>query len=415
MAEWLLLRLPRTPTEPASWIVADARGNTLAAPQSGPLSLAAMRAGGRHVCVLVPGTDVLLAQPELPAKAGAKLQQIVPYALEEQLAEDIDNLHFAIGRRSGDSTTVPVAVVSQSLMDEWLTSLRAAGITPEAMHADSDLLPENPGHAVALLEGDVITVRPPAGPTITMPADALAEALELARPDGDIGEGSGRGLILYTGAAEWQEHSRQVEAVREQFDGIKVQLLTAGPLSLLAQQLPSGTAINLLQGPYAPQSSFAVGWKAWRVAAILLAALVGLHIAGKTAELVMIKQTERKLDASIEQAFRAAMPGEQNAIDARRRMEQRLAMLQAGGDSSSLLAALGAVVEARGSTPGTTVQSLSFRNGSLELKMAGPDADSLDRISRNLRANGWQADLTPGAAAGAAHEGRTRIRPRGDS
>src|SRR5690606_28376181 len=122
MAEWLLLRRPRTPTEPASGIHADARGNTLAAPQSGPLSLAPMPAGRPHVCVLVPGTDVLLAQPELPAKAGAKLQQIVPYALEEQLAEDIDNLHFAIGRRSGDSTTVPVAVVSQSLMDEWLTS-----------------------------------------------------------------------------------------------------------------------------------------------------------------------------------------------------------------------------------------------------------------------------------------------------
>ena len=71
------------------------------------------------MCVLVPGTDVLLAEPELPAKAGAKLQQIVPYALEEQLAEDIDDLHFAIGKRAGDSSTTPVAVVALSLMDEW--------------------------------------------------------------------------------------------------------------------------------------------------------------------------------------------------------------------------------------------------------------------------------------------------------
>ena len=42
---------------------------------------------------------MLLMEPELPAKAGAKLAQMVPYALEEQLAEDIDDLHFAIGRR----------------------------------------------------------------------------------------------------------------------------------------------------------------------------------------------------------------------------------------------------------------------------------------------------------------------------
>ena len=85
------------------------------------------RAAGRHVCVLVPGTDVLLAEPELPVKAGTKLQQVVPYALEEQLAEDIDDLHFAIGKRAADSATTPVAVVAHSLMDEWLDALQGRG------------------------------------------------------------------------------------------------------------------------------------------------------------------------------------------------------------------------------------------------------------------------------------------------
>jgi general secretion pathway protein L len=413
MADWLLLRLPRTPTGTASWVIADSRGNTLAAPQSGPLTLAAMRAGGRRVCVLVPGTDVLLAQPEVPVKAGAKLQQVVPYALEEQLAEDIDNLHFAIGKRVGDSLTTPVAVVAHSLMDEWLTTLKSAGLTPEAMYADSDLLPENPGHAVALIEDDAVIVRPPAGATITMPTDALAEALELAKPVGEMGERTGRGLILYTGAAEWQHHSPKVESVREQFDGIKVQLLTGGPLSLFAQQLPSANAINLLQGPYAPQHSLAVGWRAWRVAAILLAALVGLHIAGKATELVMLKRAEKALDASIDQQFREAMPGQQNSVDARRRMEARLMQVRGGGGGEGLLSALGALVEARGSTPGTTVQALSYRNGSLDMKMAAPNADSLDQVSRTLRANGWEADLTSGTTVDSGYEGRIQMRPAG--
>jgi general secretion pathway protein L len=414
MADWLLLRLPRTPTEAASWAIVDSRGNTLAVPQSGPLTLAAMRAGGRRVCVLVPGADVLLAQPEVPVKAGAKLQQVVPYALEEQLAEDIDSLHFAIGRRAPDSPTTPVAVVAQSLMDEWLTTLRAAGLTPEAMYADSDLLPENPGHAVALLEDDAVTVRPPAGATITMPADAIAEALELARPVGEMGERTGRGLILYTGAAEWQHHSAKVESARDQFDGIKVQLLTGGPLSLFAQQLPTANAnaINLLQGPYAPQNSLAVGWRAWRVAAILLAALVGLHVAGKATELVMLKRAEKTVDASIDQMFREAMPGEQNSVDARRRMEQRLMQVRGGG-GEGLLSALGAVVEARGASPGTKVEALSYRDGALDLKMAAPNADSLDQVSRTLRANGWQADLTSGTAVDSGYEGRIQMRPAG--
>ena len=130
MADWLLIRLPRAPATDASWIVVDARGVAVESPGGGPLSLAQPAAAGRHVCVLVPGTDVLMTEPELPVKAGTKLAQMVPYALEEQLADDIDDLHFAIGRRgsadttarrAGDSARTPVAVVARALMADPLT------------------------------------------------------------------------------------------------------------------------------------------------------------------------------------------------------------------------------------------------------------------------------------------------------
>src|ERR1700722_2764843 len=154
MADWLIIRLPRTPAEQASWIVADARGVAIEAPAGGPLNLAQPAAADLHVCVRVPGTDVLMMEPELTTKAGAKLAQMVPYALEEQLAEDIDELHFAIGRRgadsarrTGDAARTPVAVVARALMDEWLGAVQAAGIVPESMYADADFLPGDPGQA----------------------------------------------------------------------------------------------------------------------------------------------------------------------------------------------------------------------------------------------------------------------------
>ena len=280
MAETLLLRLPRATDEIASWLIVDARGAPVGPPQSGPLNLALPRVAGRRVCILVPGADVLLAEPDLPPRAGAKLAQLVPYALEEHLADSIEDLHFAIGKRSLETSRVRVAVVARALLNEWLATLRAAGIVPDALYADSDLLPQNPGQAVALMEADAVFVRAPGASPVTLPADALGQALEIAQSGADTASGA-RGLILYTGAAEWQQHAAQVEAVRARFDGIKVQLLTGGPLALFAQQLPAGTAINLLQGEYAPESGRAVGWQAWRVAALLLAGLVALHVIGK--------------------------------------------------------------------------------------------------------------------------------------
>jgi general secretion pathway protein L len=411
MADWLLLRLPRTPEEPASWLVADARGAPAGPAQAGPLTLAAARAAGRRVCVLVPGTDVLLAEPDVPVRAGAKLQQLVPYALEEHLADDIDDLHFAIGKRAGETSRVPVAVVARALLDEWLAMLRASGIEPEAIYADSDLLPHNPGQAVVLLEEDAVLVRAPGASSVTLPADALAEALEIAQSGAERSASGARGLILYTGAAEWQRHSAQIEAARAHFDGIKIQLLTGGPLALFAQQLPAATPINLLQGTYAPTSARAVGLRAWRVAAILLVSLISLHIAGKLGELQLLKSREHQVDASIRDTFHTAMPGDPNTPDARRRMEQRLSAARGAG--GGLLPALQALAQARDATPGMSVQALSFHGGALDMKLAAPDAASLDRVSQSLRNNGWLADLTGGNNAGSGYEGHIQVRASG--
>ncbi|MBS0417101.1 MAG: type II secretion system protein GspL [Proteobacteria bacterium] len=411
MADWLLIRLPRTAEQPATWLTVDPRGNPSGPPQSGPLSLAAPRAVGRHVCVLVPGTDVLLTEPEVPMKAGTKLQQVVPFALEEQLADDIDDLHFAIGKRAGDSSRTPVAVIRRSLMDEWLVSLRSNGLEPESMYTESDLLPQNPGQSVALMEEDVVVVRPPTGAPVTLPVEALSEALEIAQQgDPEQGATGGRGLILYTGAAEWHQHSAKIEALRERFDGIKIQLLSAGPLALFAQQLPTVAPINLLQGSYAPTKASTVGWQAWKVAVILLACLVGLHVAGKAAELTALKNSEKKLDASIGDTFRMAMPGEPKPLDPRRQMEMRLSAAQNGGGQGGFLPALQAVIDARTVAPGTTLKALSFRQGTVDMKLNAKDATSLDHMSQSLKTHGWQAELTSGNNTETGYEGRIQIR-----
>jgi general secretion pathway protein L len=409
MADWLLLRLPRSPDQPATWLVVDPRGVPSGPPQSGPLSLAAPRTAGRRVCVLLPGTEVLLAEPEVPTRSGAKLAQLIPYALEEHLADDIDDLHFAIGKRDPDSPRAPVAVVARALLDSWLTALRSSGIEPDVVYADSDLLPETPGNAVALLEEDAITVRPPGGSPVTLPADALAEALETARSGAETPVG--RGLILYTGAPEWARYSEQVEAARPQFEGVKVQLLTGGPLALLAQQLPTAKPINLLQGSYALTSSRAVGIKAWRVAAMLLGALFILHIAGKVVELSVLNKREHQVDASIRETFHTAMPGDVSPLDARRRMEARLAAARGAG--GGLLPALQALAQARDAAPGTSLQSVDYKNGSVEMKLSAPDAASLDHLSQTLRENGWHADLAGGTNAKSGYEGRIEVTSNG--
>lgn len=405
MADSLLLRLPRTPHQRPAWLLTGS--GAAQTPESGPLELAASRAKGRPVIVLVPGAEVLLMQAELPAaRGGVKLQQLVPYALEEQLAEDIDELHFAIGRRSGTRTAV--AVVARRKMDEWLATLKSSGIEPVAMYADSELLPTNPAQAVALLEDDSVTVRAPSGGVMMVPAETLGEALDAGTPQAPSDTG-GQGLILYTGAAEWARYSAQVERLRERLETIQVQLLTSDPLLLFARQLPNTPAINLLQGPYTPVGAMSAGWRTWRVAALLLAAVVAMHLIGQTVELVALKHRERQLDAAITQVFRTAMPGSHDTEEARRRMELRLRQVQSGESTGGFLSALATLAKARAAAPGTDLEAVSFRSGVLDLKLSAPTVNVLDALTRSLSQSGWHAHLVSGTPQGTTFEGDIRV------
>src|SRR6202140_567070 len=99
MAHTLLLRLPATGQEDTEWLTIDDAGEPATARQRGPLSLAAAVGRMAKVILIAPATQILLAEPELPPGSGTRLARAVPFALEEQLTEDVDHLSFAIGRR----------------------------------------------------------------------------------------------------------------------------------------------------------------------------------------------------------------------------------------------------------------------------------------------------------------------------
>jgi general secretion pathway protein L len=406
MTEWLILQLPRDTEGACTWMLAGAQGQALSAPESGTLAQAAAQIAGRRVGVIVPSADVLLTDVELPLKSGVRPQQVVAYALEEQLAADIETLHFAVGARDVTSARTAVTVVTRELMSRWLQELSAAGITATVVCAEASLLPENPGHTVLMLEGDTLSVRRTDRHPQALPADDVAAALQLAL-ESDL---ANEHLIFYISPQDWQRRSRDIEALRSLCASLKVQLLNSGSLPLLAPQLVGGNLSNLFSGEFAPQNAFGGGWPRWRLAAILAAILFGVHVAGLGLELLQQHRSERALDAAIGSLARSALPGESGQGAVRSRIEQRLLAAQSDAGGAGFMPALAALAQALGSATGASLQALSFRDGSLDLKLKAHDAASLERIDQALRNNGWQAEVTSGSASGAGYEGRIQMR-----
>jgi general secretion pathway protein L len=135
-------------------------------------------------------------------------------------------------------------------------------------------------------------------------------------------------------------------------------------------------------------------------------------VSARYFELHQLKKSESALDSSIQDAFRAAMPGQQNATNARRRVEIRLNEVKSGG-GGTLLPALSALANARTAAPATTIEGLTFRDGTIDLRISAPDAASLDAIGQQLRATNWEANILGGSANGDAYRGRLQIRKAG--
>jgi general secretion pathway protein L len=415
MSETLVIHL-RDGSTPR-WMVCNSDGQVVVNAISGELVQASAMGTGRRIAVIVPAGDVLATDSDAPAKGAAKLAQVIPYALEERVADEIENLHFAIGERSVEGGRVPVVVVQRARLAGWLAELRAAGLEPTAIYPESTLLPAMPGQLIALLDGDSITLRSADGPPLVMPTLSIADAFEMALstqiPAVAGLEPAPLGLLLYSGHEEWEAHQLQIDALRDRFTGVKVQLLPDGPLDVLAPAAASGEAVNLLQGAFALASSMKHGWRAWRIAALLGGSLLCLHIGASYFDLSRLQKNEATLDASIQDAFRIAMPGQQNATNARRRIEKRLAEIRGGGGGGALLPALSAVAAARSAAPTAKIEGFTFRDGTLNLRINAPDAASLDAIGQQLRGAHWQADILGGSATGDTYRGQLQIRKAG--
>jgi len=414
MTESLIVQL-RDGAAP-QWMVCNEDGHVVVNAVSGDLSQATAMATGRRTVVILPADEALVTDSEAPAKNAAKLAQVIPYALEERVADEIENLHFALGERDAASGRVPVVVIQRAKLDARLAELRAAGLNPSAIYSEASLLPAMPGQLIALLDGGTLTLRGAEGPPLVMPALSLVDAFDMAlaaQPAPVAGlEPAPLGLLLYAGHDEWQAHQDTVDNLRDRFTGVKVQLLPSGPLSVLAPAAASGDAINLLQGSLAVASPMEMRWQSWRMAAVLAGVLLMLHIGGRVFELQKLRKAEASLDVGIEDAFRAAMPGQQNATNARRRVAQRLDEVRSGG-GGTLLPALVAIATAKSTSPATTIEGITFREGVVSMRVIAPDAASLDAMSQQLRATNWNAEIKDLNASGDSYRGRVEIKKAG--
>ena len=401
MRNTLLLRKDSAGGDSWRWLRLGNDGESQGDIHAGSLADAAGEAGGQRVVVLAPGKDCLLTQVDIPGRSSrAKLLRAVPYALEEQLSDEVEHLHFAIGT-SMDGGQWPVVVISKAYMDSLMADVTEAGLDVQQVIPEILAIPYAGNETSVLVENDIALVRTGSVAGYAVDSDNLGMLLALQEVDEDEQLPA---LHLYV-----RQDNLQPDTAG--FVGeTRVEPYPGDPLSVFADGLDA-SAINLLQGAYSRAGDWARALRPWRATAALLLAgvLVSNIVIG--INYYRLSQQSDQLKVQIEEVFRKALPATKRIVNPRVQIQQQLDSLQrsagAGGGFLSLLSQAGFVLKG---TQGVEIGGASFRAGRLDMDLTVANLQLLDQLKQALMQSGRLEVEIQSATTGKDQRVQSRLR-----
>ncbi len=423
MAESLVIRLPDASADPAEWVVVDNTGARISDPGSGSLNQASVLTENRKVVVLVPATRVLRLSADIPLKSAAKIRQALPFALEEQLAGDVEAQHFACDKRN-DSGLIPVAVVAIDLMDDWLEKLAENDIRADAVYAESDGIATVPATISVYVDDDSVIIRDTAGQITVADAASMSIVLDLLleqqtadlddeeEDEEDDVSVAPVNLLIYCKADVHERHQESWERLRMRAENLDIKILAEGALPRMAGEVVVNRGVNLLQGKYARKVELGAHWKHWQPAATLLAAFVLLVLIFQGASYFQLSRQEAALDQAADSVLRATFNNLGEVGDPWNELSSRLGTTspEAIVSGPGFVEALEALSIAFAETPGIKMQTLSFRSGIVDVQLVAPNVEALDQLRALISGPGkFTAEIQSANPKDDAVEGRMQI------
>ncbi len=280
----LVILLHANDTGHADWAIVNDAGEVSQVVMKGEVAALAEAALDRINIVIIPSEDVLVTTVTLPKMNRSRLLQAIPYALEEQVIEDVDTMHFAAGEYHANEA-LPVIVVSRTKMTEWMTLLQSFNIKADVMIPGIFALPTAENHWYAQVN-DVAIVRTDLVNGFACDQKNLAEMLELA----------------FESAAH---KPQEIEVLSSQHTPLSLTLpvkltetnaTAEAQFEIMARQAVKEAPVNLLQGEF--QNKKARGMPKMtslvRTAAYLGIALLALLFLYPVVSFIILDQRAKK-------------------------------------------------------------------------------------------------------------------------
>jgi general secretion pathway protein L len=335
--------------------------------------------------VLLQAEDVLLTRASVPSKQARQILQAVPFAVEEQLASDIEDCHFALGGRY-DSGEVSVAVVDRRLFEQRLDSLRQVNICPEIVLVDVLQVPLD-GSVSLLVDHDRLLIRTGAAAGLSFPLEQMAQAIGL------LSVAQRADLIIRVAADQRETIDLAVNQVNAEYNmSCSVVEQDLDSLEYLCRGL-DWRGLNLLQGEFQVKQPSTGRRGIWRSVAILGLVAFVLHLTVLFGQGLYLERQAQEFELAAQQLYAEIFPTDRNVNDIRRRWRAKLA--DAGNNTNSDFVSLFAA--AAKNLPGSNLVlgNINYNDsrGDLILQVTASRSETMVAFVQQLTVQGLKAEI----------------------
>ena len=325
-----------------------------------------------EIFVLVPGTEVGCYTVRLPAQPAEQLRKSAAYALEDEIAVAVEDVHVAVGPPSGPGGARSAFVVDPAVMETWIDRLRILNLNQARLVPDVSVLPA----------ADMVVE---AGRHVIFSSPGIRFAADASLPDDALQ------ALLPAGGAQPRVFGASIARRLGRSADVEPDM----PLILrLAQWAEAqGSLTDLRQGRFALHSSAEFDLRAWRPLLAGAAATFMLFVASTALEASALARLRDSLDAQARSIYAAANPGAQVPADLGASIGEQGP--SGGAPRLGFLELTASLYEALPNDGLITIQGLRFDadTGRLVASMSYPDYGGDIDIKSKLEAKGLNATL----------------------
>ena len=337
--------------------------------------LAAVASAQPHpVVMIIPQQCVYLASVVLPEKAGRQVLSAIEFQVEDQLAQDIESQHFALGDTS--QNPVSLAVVSRAIMARCMDLAQSQGLRLVQVIPELFLCPWT-GEDVALTEGhEGYLLRYGDYRGLKCSAPALPAMLEMVKRDVIFER-----IRFYAGELEQTPELEGYEVERHALASVNPGFVDA-PL------------IDLQQREYQLASKWHGLARAWKWIALLFAGLLAL---GAYNKVMALNQLERELADIRQQQFVLLQPylpaGTAPDANLKKLLIGRMKELQANQAGRGFLQLMLEFTRARAAHPDIQIARVNFQGNRLSFDISSKQLNAIEALLASVKQRGVNAKL----------------------